>query len=137
MDNSTAIALQELEAGADAIFATKYAYIASLFLTIDQQIAFIWSRKLSIPTLLLFLLHLSNMLNLITFIGGQSPLNCKVDSALYYSYLGSVIIFDIVTAVIAALRVYAINGKHWLIPTVILVLFTPEVAQGIVRIYTL
>ncbi|KAH9832057.1 uncharacterized protein C8Q71DRAFT_279960 [Rhodofomes roseus] len=84
MDNSTAISLQQLEAAANVLFAGNCAWIASLcfymfdlFLTIDQQVAFIWSRKLSIPTLLLLLLHLSNILLLVTFIGEQSPLNCK------------------------------------------------------------
>ncbi|KZT71183.1 hypothetical protein DAEQUDRAFT_651741, partial [Daedalea quercina L-15889] len=96
-------------------------------LTVDQQIKFIWGRKLSIPSVLLLLMHFSTICTNIFKIALQFAPTCSVCIFL------ALALYD-TTFALTALRVYAINGKHWALPLCILMLSMPNTIYEIVSI---
>ncbi|EPT01107.1 hypothetical protein FOMPIDRAFT_1016093 [Fomitopsis schrenkii] len=101
-------------------FASLSFYLFDFCLTFDLQIDFMWGRKWSITTLLFLLLHFSVVLSQISDAAGPF-LSCK--RYWGHGYLA-----------IAALRIFAINGKHWLLPTIIVILSLPQVIANIYEI---
>ncbi|KAH9934388.1 uncharacterized protein B0H18DRAFT_1188531 [Fomitopsis serialis] len=77
-------------------------YLFDYCLTIDQQAKFLWNRKVSIPSILLAILHLSTLLSGITSIGVEFALGCKSQMAWYYASTVAAIVFNVATAEIAA-----------------------------------
>lgn len=140
MSNSTSASAQELQVESlfNIAFTSDCAYIASLCfylfdfcLTFDQQVRFLWGCSLSIPSVLLALLHFSAMLGGISQIGLDIALSCKSEGVWYYIDYGAAIVLEIVTAAISALRVYAINGRSCKLPSLIFALYIiPNIVQS-------
>ncbi|KAH9829104.1 uncharacterized protein C8Q71DRAFT_449115 [Rhodofomes roseus] len=88
-----------------------------------REIDLIWSRGYSLVSALYVLLEVSTVLSL-GLLGAQNLLNlgCKVALPENIALQAITASYDGVTAVIAALRVYAINDRDWQLSAVVLLL---------------
>ncbi|KAH9923882.1 uncharacterized protein B0H18DRAFT_1013878 [Fomitopsis serialis] len=130
MSNSTSEITQQAQEALDIKLKRIGFYLYDFCLTLDSHIKFLFGRKLSIPSLLLVLLHLSSALCIISDIASQFTSSCKV--FLNQIFFGASTTLSTVTTAISALRVYAVNGRHWLLPSIIVALCTPGIAYSIV-----
>lgn len=89
------------------------------FICLDQQIEFIWTRKLAGPALLFYLIQstqLSICANAVfSLFGPQSVTICRVTSIIDMSLT---VIYFLIVAVFSSLRVWAISGKQWVPPSI-------------------
>ncbi|TFY65385.1 hypothetical protein EVJ58_g2005 [Rhodofomes roseus] len=84
-----------------------------------REIDLIWSRGYSLVSALYVLLEVSTVLSL-GLLGAQNLLNLGCKVVLDVEVITAS--YDGVTAVIAALRVYAINDRDWQLSAVVLLL---------------
>ncbi|KAH9910223.1 uncharacterized protein B0H18DRAFT_896350, partial [Fomitopsis serialis] len=99
-------------------------YLFDFCLTFDQQVKFLWNRKLSIPSVLLALMHSSTMIFALSY---------QACTLLTCQWL--IMWPDPMISAISALRVYAINGRHWQLPSLIFAVAIPGIVQDIVCIH--
>ncbi|EPS93578.1 hypothetical protein FOMPIDRAFT_1020499 [Fomitopsis schrenkii] len=145
--------MSDVQAIVNAQFTQNCCYVAALCcfifdfcITLDRQIEFMWKRKLSVPSLLFFVLQVATFCYYGSWLGVQFTNDCLYRRALplilmFDSFIRgfaldqfngvSVMFFNLVVAAVASLRVYALNGRDWKMPAVVAVLLLVEFGANI------
>ncbi|KAI0676158.1 hypothetical protein C8Q78DRAFT_1008323 [Trametes maxima] len=126
-DSASEIAL--LIAYYDSIFVENCCGFASIsyllyeyFVTFDLEVAYFWGRKVTGATVLFFCnRYLPLIVNVVSLVG-LAPLTARgCDVMVHLSPMLDILQY-IPWAIFAGLRVFALGGRHWLLPLVVLLL---------------
>jgi len=104
-----------------AVACTLYVYERCIIF--DQEVELIWRRRVSVASVAYGTMHVSMVTTLWTGVALLVTTSCNAGLILGVTEISSKILFRWAIAAISALRVYAINGRSLVVPSVILLLF--------------
>ncbi|KZT63904.1 hypothetical protein DAEQUDRAFT_741633 [Daedalea quercina L-15889] len=127
--NTTQEIASILEDGYVSGFCCVSAFVIIVYdhcLLLEEEIKFIWRRKLSITTLLYGALRAMSLLYYFTStIPGST---CEIDYLLSIVSLAALAVLVLDCAVIDALRIYALNGRRWGLSLLVIALLATDIA---------
>jgi len=115
--------LQSLIYNNSCIIAAFTFYLFDRCMTMDQEIDHIWLRRYSVVSALYVLLQAVTIIQFsLIWFQDFVDLDCKRAYSAYIAWLVSATLYNVVLAVISALRVYSINPPDVLAPVVVFAL---------------
>jgi len=106
-------------------------YIYERVLTLNQEIQVVWRQKITGATVFYAILHLMTLLYTTVYLSSLFVESCQGGYVSFLLLNVATTIQWLVYSIIAAARVYAISGQHWLVPSIVFILFLPNMTLGL------
>jgi len=106
-------------------------YIYEHVITLNQEIQVVWHQKITGATVVYAILHLMTLLYAILNFSALFVESCQGSYVSVLLINVAAAIQWLVYSIIAAARVYAINGQHWIVPSIVFMLFLPNIALSL------